>query len=127
MDANFVSPVWQGGGQAAGGIPQELVTADEEDGGVMRSHSSFTFDTPPPATNPPPTIEEVSRRKFRFFDNLYRIINPVVKSHSCSEYGSLWKGQGHIQGCGNKASRCLNNQAGNCVYCMQSAISGYGG
>ena len=60
MDANFVNPVWQGGGQTAGGIPQELVTADEEDGGVMRSHSSFTFDTPPPATNPPPTIEEVS-------------------------------------------------------------------
>ena len=37
------------------------MTADEEDGGVMRSHSSFTFDTPPPAATPPPTGEEVSR------------------------------------------------------------------
>ena len=51
----------QAEGKAASKVPEELVTADEEDGGVMRSHSSFTFDTPPPSVTPPPTIEEVGR------------------------------------------------------------------
>ena len=45
----------------AGQVPQEQVTVDEEDGGVMQSNSSFTFDTPPPAmpTPLPATSEEV--------------------------------------------------------------------
>ena len=50
-------------GETASKVPEELVMADEEDGGVMRSHSSFTFDTLPPAPAPA-TSEEVSAEAF---------------------------------------------------------------
>ena len=46
-------------------MPQEQVPANEEDGGVMQSNTSFTFDTPPPpAPAPmPATSEEVRAQK----------------------------------------------------------------